>query len=170
MILANHRAKLTGNIFATRIAYVGEHVLNIGHNTAPRAISPPTPRLMFAFDLFDQCSRPILPITVCRMSGKKRNTQNTIRMIAETFVRASTPNPNWSNNRLAASVKNNTDTANERIIIHGCDFFPSLTEPPIITGNSGNTQGATIVIIHDINDKNNKLISLANIKNTLFVM
>lgn len=48
--------------------------------------------------------------------------------------------------------------ANDNIITHGRDFFPSMTDPPIITGSNGNTHGARIVSNPATNESINKLM------------
>ena len=55
-------------------------------------------------------------------------------------------------------MNTSTDIAKERIMTQGRDFFPSITEPPIITGRSGKTHGASMVNNQATNDNINKLM------------
>ena len=79
-------------------------------------------------------------------------------------------------------VKNNTDVLSnnvnaiidkprDRIIMYGLDFFWSETDPPIIIGKSGSTQGESTVSSPARNDvNNNPMISIYQIKMAKFYL
>gem|GEM_PF-4361327 len=55
-------------------------------------------------------------------------------------------------------------TAKDKIINHGRDFLPSITDHQMITGRIGSTQGANTVNTHAIKDKRYKDIFLVTTK------
>gem|GEM_PF-3771740 len=164
--MVSHRIKLAGRTFAINIAYVGEHVLNIGPSTAHNAISHHTP---FFFEppicaFVVALSIPVLCIIHCRACGKRRTRPKRIKMKAENFVISLGNIPNLSANTFIIRVKKSIEIAKEAMIIAGFDFFHHFADPPMMTGRSGSTHGASTVSIPATNDSQRSHIVLIFIK------
>jgi len=93
-----------------------------------------------------------------RILGNSSISPKRINITADIMVSVLGYIPNWSTRSFIISVNTNTDSAKDAIIIYGRDFLPSMTDPPIITGSSGNTHGASIVNSPATNDNIIKLM------------
>ncbi len=164
IILVNPHKKLAGKTVAIRIAYVGEQVLNTGHNVAHKRTSHRNQLFWVALAFWVSHSIFVRCMSFCRRLGTSKSTPKTIKIPADIFVRNIWDIPNLVTSRCKISVNIRIDIENDAMITRGLDFFPFTTDHHTITGRIGKTHGASTVSTHAKNDISKSPIVLSSKK------
>lgn len=153
--------KLAGSTIANITANVGEQLVNTGHNEAHNNISQYVHHLDLDFwsSSLDFSNHNFVDIFV-HICGNIINIQNHINIIADIVFQKS-----WLNHIARLQAFNNSvniiiETTNDHTIITGLYHLLLHKDHQIITGNNGNTHGASTVSIQASKDSHNIIILL----------
>jgi len=143
-------------ILLTSKAYVGEQPLNTGHNTNHNKISHFVPILVDHWALLVTASIRVTCMILVQIWGNNKTRPNNIKIHAETAMRDFWLTPNLDTSRCRMRVNTIMLIANDKMISRGRDFLPSITDHQMMTGNIGNTHGASTVKIHAMSERKYK--------------
>jgi hypothetical protein len=162
-ISAEPAARLTGKIVARIMKYVGLQVENTGPSAAPTTISPHVlcfinPLDMSLFESWFAFARPGIK---SQSFGKRKSNPTIRRMPPESQSQNICGTEINAVETLMRNVNIKTETPSERVTIAArLKLLPPASEPPTITGKSGNTHGESTVSTPATNEMRKSVMRL----------